>query len=65
MNFFIALLALAAFAMATPEAGLNLEARVGCSQKGEYCNGDGTFRCCVGQGKCSGNVIWPNMIADD
>ncbi|KAJ5754165.1 uncharacterized protein N7511_008318 [Penicillium nucicola] len=53
MKFFIALLALAAFAAA--EAGPNLEARAGCSQKGQYCNG-GTFLCCPGQGSCSGNV---------
>ncbi|KAJ5228943.1 hypothetical protein N7489_009651 [Penicillium chrysogenum] len=52
MKLFVVLFALAAFAMA--EAGPNLEARVGCSQRGQYCN-DGTFRCCPGQGSCSGN----------
>ncbi|KAJ5400145.1 hypothetical protein N7465_010634 [Penicillium sp. CMV-2018d] len=53
MKLFIVLFVLAAYAMA--EAGPNLEARAGCSQKGQYCNG-GTFLCCPGQGSCSGQV---------
>ncbi|KAJ6180031.1 hypothetical protein N7519_010492 [Penicillium mononematosum] len=61
MKLFVVLFALAAFAMA--EAGPNLEARAGCSQRGQYCNG-GTFLCCPGQGSCSGNVIWSNILAD-
>ncbi|KAJ5486639.1 hypothetical protein N7530_000939 [Penicillium desertorum] len=61
MKLFVVLFALAAYAMA--EAVPNLEARAGCSQRGQYCNG-GTFLCCPGQGSCSGNVIWSNMIAD-
>lgn len=57
MKLFIVLFALAAYAMA--EAGPNLEARAGCSQKGQFCNG-GTFLCCPGQGSCSGGVVsWP------
>jgi hypothetical protein len=54
MKFFIALLALAAFAAA--EAIPNLEARAGCSQRGQTCNG-GTFLCCRGQGDCVGNLV--------
>ncbi|CRL25397.1 unnamed protein product [Penicillium camemberti] len=54
MKLFIVLFALAAYAMA--EAGPNLEARAGCSQKGQFCN-DGTFLCCPGQGSCSGQVV--------
>ena len=54
MKLFIVLFALAAYAMA--EAGPRLEARVGCSQKGQFCN-DGTFLCCPGQGSCSGGVV--------
>jgi hypothetical protein len=71
MKLFVVLFALSAYAMA--EAVPNLEARAGCSQRGQYCNG-GTFLCCPGQGSCSGNVvslslltfpqIWSNMIAD-
>ncbi|KAJ5834052.1 hypothetical protein N7447_000078 [Penicillium robsamsonii] len=69
MKFFIVLLAIAAYAMA--EAGPDLEARAGCSLKGQFCNFGGTFRCCSGQGTCIGEnpssitgLIWPNMIAD-
>lgn len=60
MKLFIVLFALAAYAMA--EAGPNLEARAGCSQKGQHCNG-GTFLCCPGQGSCSGQVVsWPLLL---
>lgn len=73
MKFFIVLFALAAFAMA--EAGPDLEARAGCSMKGQFCVNGGTFRCCEGQGSCIDQrvslllrpfwkQIWPNMIAD-
>lgn len=54
MNFFITVLVLAAFAVA--EASPNLEARAGCSQRGQTCNG-GTFLCCRGQGDCVGNLV--------
>lgn len=50
MKFFIVLFALAAYAMA--EAAPNVEARAGCSMKGQFCVNGGTFRCCEGQGSC-------------
>lgn len=53
MKLYAIVLALAALAAADPG---NFEARAGCSQKGQYCNG-GTFLCCPGQGSCSGNVV--------
>ena len=74
MKFFIVLFALAAYAMA--EAVPNLEARAGCSMKGQFCVDGGTFRCCEGQGRCIEQrvslllqflfrkQIWPNMMAD-
>ncbi|OQD99560.1 hypothetical protein PENSOL_c006G00089 [Penicillium solitum] len=34
------------------EAGPDLEARAGCSMKGQFCVNGGTFRCCEGQGSC-------------
>ena len=46
MKLFVVLFAPAAYTMA--EAGPNLEARAGCSQKGQFCNA-GTFWCCPGQ----------------
>lgn len=73
MKFFIVLFALAAYAMA--EADPNLEARAGCSMRGQFCVNGGTFRCCEGQGNCIAQRVslllrffWkqisPNMIAD-
>ncbi|KAE8354344.1 hypothetical protein BDV28DRAFT_147177 [Aspergillus coremiiformis] len=52
----ILVLAVAAMAAANPIADpeSNLEARVGCSPKGKYCN-NGTFLCC-GTMKCRNNV---------
>ncbi|CRL19245.1 unnamed protein product [Penicillium camemberti] len=50
MKFFIVLFALAAYTMA--EAAPNVEARAGCSMKGQFCVNGGTFRCCEGQGSC-------------
>lgn len=54
MKLYAIVIALAALAAADP--GNTFEARAGCSQKGQYCNG-GTFLCCPGQGSCSGNVV--------
>lgn len=53
MKFFIALLALTAFAVA--EASPDLESRAGCSKKGQTCGG--TFLCCKGAGDCIDQLV--------